>query len=64
LSGESAVSYVADYVDRKKPKVRYCIYGLGATTAVEFCTRIEPDRLDRFQTAFDAIVDTFQEKTQ
>jgi hypothetical protein len=64
VSGNPGVSYIADYIARKKNMVRYCVYGLGESTAIEFCVKIERDHFDRFRSSFDTIVNTYRESPE
>ena len=44
--------------------VQYYVCSLGESTAVEFFTIIERDKFDSFKVSFDAIIDTYSEKSE
>lgn len=64
ISGHPGISFIADYVARRKQMVQYYVCSLGESTAVEFFTDIEQDKFDDFQGSFDAIIDTYREKQE
>ena len=64
ISGHPGISFIADYIARDKSMVEYYVCSLGETTAVEFFTHIERDKFDGFQGSFDAIIDTYREKSE
>jgi len=66
VSGNPSVSYIADYIaiTRKEKMVQYCVYGLGESTAIEFCVKIERDHFDRFRSSIDSIVNTYRESSE
>ena len=61
ISGNHAVSYIADYVEQDKAMVHYAVCSLGKSTALQFKTRIEKDRFEDFKDAFDKIAESYNE---
>jgi hypothetical protein len=64
ISGHPGISFIADYIAREKKMTDYYVCSLGESTAVQFFTSIERDKFDDFQGSFDAIVDTYREKSE
>jgi hypothetical protein len=64
IFGHPGISYIADYIAGEKKMVYYVVCTIGETTAVQFQTKIERDKFDSFRGSFDAIVDTYREKSK
>ena len=64
ISGHPGVSFISDHIDRDKKMVQYYVCSLGESTVVEFFTTIERGKFDSFQGSFDAIIDTYREKSK
>jgi hypothetical protein len=64
ISGHPGISFISDHIDRDKQMVQYYVCSLGESTAVEFFTFIEREKFDNFKPAFDAIIDTYREKSE
>ena len=64
ISGHPGISFIADYTTREKKMAQYYVCSLGESTAVEFITMIERDKFDSFKGPFDAIIDTYREKSE
>ena len=64
ISGHPGISFISDHVDRDKKMVQYYVCSLGESTVFEFFTIIERDKFDNFKRSFDAIIDTYREKSK
>ena len=62
INGRSAVSFVADYIDKGKAMTEYRTYVLGDATLSRLRVFCESDRLDGIKPTIDQILSTFKAK--
>jgi Protein of unknown function (DUF3108)/Tetratricopeptide repeat len=62
INGRSAVSYVADYMERGQAMTEYRTYVLGEATLSRLRVFCEADRLDEVKPTIDQILSTFKAK--
>lgn len=60
LDGHPAVSCLADFVHRERPRVQYFLFGLGKSTATVFTAHTEPDRSQAYGKRLDAIINSYK----
>jgi len=62
INSRSAVSFVADYLDKGKAMVEYRTYVLGEATLSRLRVHCKADRLDEIKPTIDQILSTFKVK--
>ena len=60
LSGQPAVSFVADYVKGQRSMVEFCVYSQGNGNAISFSSKLETEWFEKLDEQLASIIRTFK----